>query len=131
MNRPSSLEPSPSLAIAFAPFHGLENIVRIISILSATTMCVAVSVSAAPAMAAHHRHHHGYRHEYRTAQRQDYGCAEARRRSGNNGTVLGAVAGGVLGNQLAGSGSRTTGTLLGAGGGALIGHQIGKSNHPC
>ena len=81
-------------------------------------------------MAAHHRHH-GYRYEHRTAQRQNVNCAEARRESGNSGTVLGAVAGGVIGNQLAGSGSRTTGTLLGAGGGALIGHQIGKSNHPC
>ena len=96
---------------------------RTISLLSAATICAVV---VAPAMAQHR--HHVYRHH---DQRQNVNCAQARRESGNSGTVLGAVAGGVLGSQLAGSGSRTTGALLGAGGGALIGHQIGKSNHPC
>lgn len=62
--------------------------------------------------------------------------AEARRvlvcksvkKSANTGTVIGAVAGGVLGSQLAGHGARTEGTVLGAGVGAVAGHQIAKSN---
>ncbi|MBL8554055.1 MAG: glycine zipper 2TM domain-containing protein [Phenylobacterium sp.] len=50
------------------------------------------------------------------------------KKKANNGTVIGAVAGGVLGNQIAGHGSRTEGTLIGAGVGAVAGHQIAKSN---
>lgn len=49
------------------------------------------------------------------------------RHKSNNGTAIGAVGGGVLGNVIAGSGSRTTGTLVGAGVGAVAGHQIAKS----
>ena len=41
------------------------------------------------------------------------------------GTVIGAVAGGVLGNQVAGSGNRTEGTILGAVIGGVIGSQVG------
>jgi uncharacterized protein YcfJ len=48
------------------------------------------------------------------------------RHKSNNGTAIGAVAGGVLGNVIAGKGSRTGGTILGAGAGAVAGHQIAK-----
>lgn len=46
------------------------------------------------------------------------------RRNANNGTVIGAVGGGLLGNAI---GHNTTGTLIGAGAGAVAGHQIAKS----
>ena len=46
------------------------------------------------------------------------------RRNANNGTVIGAVGGGLLGNAI---GHNTTGTQLGAGAGAVAGHQIAKS----
>lgn len=49
------------------------------------------------------------------------------KKKANTGTVIGAVAGGVLGNQIAGDGARTEGTLLGAGVGAVAGHEIAKS----
>lgn len=49
------------------------------------------------------------------------------KKKANNGTLIGAVAGGVLGNQLAGHGARTEGTVLGAGVGAVAGHEIAKS----
>ena len=44
------------------------------------------------------------------------------------GTVVGAVAGGLLGNALTHGGGRTGGTLIGAGAGAVAGHQIAKHN---
>jgi uncharacterized protein YcfJ len=50
------------------------------------------------------------------------------RHKANNGTAIGAVAGGLLGNVVAGRGSRTGGTLVGAGVGAVAGHQIAKKN---
>lgn len=42
------------------------------------------------------------------------------------GTVIGAVAGGLLGNAVAGHGVKTEGTLLGAGVGGVVGHQVAK-----
>lgn len=42
------------------------------------------------------------------------------------GTVLGGVAGGLLGNVIAGRGDRTEGTLIGAGVGAVIGNQAAR-----
>jgi uncharacterized protein YcfJ len=44
-----------------------------------------------------------------------------------NGTVIGAVAGGLLGNAVAGRGSRTGGTLIGAGLGGVVGHEVAKN----
>jgi hypothetical protein len=43
---------------------------------------------------------------------------------GNTGTIIGAIAGGLLGNSIAGRGDRTLGAVLGAGAGALAGHAI-------
>ena len=43
------------------------------------------------------------------------------------GAAIGAVAGGVIGNRIAGRGNRTLGTLAGAGLGALAGAAIGDS----
>jgi len=46
----------------------------------------------------------------------------------NNGTIIGAVGGGLLGHTVAGHGDKTAGTLIGAGAGAVAGHAIAKSN---
>lgn len=43
------------------------------------------------------------------------------------GALIGAAAGGVLGNRIAGSGNRTAGTLIGAGAGALAGMAAGDA----
>jgi uncharacterized protein YcfJ len=51
-----------------------------------------------------------------------------RRNDGTTGLVIGAVAGGLLGNALGGN---TLGTLLGAGGGALLGQSIDRGNVRC
>ncbi|ACG76888.1 putative outer membrane lipoprotein SlyB precursor [Phenylobacterium zucineum HLK1] len=46
------------------------------------------------------------------------------------GTVVGAVAGGLLGNVVAGRGDRTEGTLLGAAVGGVAGNQLTKCKRP-
>ena len=61
----------------------------------------------------------------RGARNADLGrtCQET---SGTTGLILGAVAGGLLGNVIDGGDKRTLGTLVGAGGGALLGREIEK-----
>lgn len=54
-------------------------------------------------------------------------CKDAKK-AGNKGTVIGAVAGGLLGNAVASRGVKTEGTVLGAGVGAVVGHQVAKKN---
>ena len=61
------------------------------------------------------------------ASAQDDGC----RRDGNGriiGAVVGAGAGGVLGNVIAGRGDKTEGSIIGAIVGAVIGNQVSKSD---
>ena len=50
-----------------------------------------------------------------------------RRDSGLGGAAIGAAAGGLAGNRIAGRGNRTGGTLIGAGVGALAGMVIDKA----
>lgn len=52
--------------------------------------------------------------------------SQARRCTGSTGTIVGAIAGGLLGNAIAGRGDRTLGAVLGAGGGALAGRAVDK-----
>ena len=54
-----------------------------------------------------------------------------RRSDGTTGLIIGAVAGGLLGNALDNGRSSTLGTLIGAGGGALIGRSIDRGNVKC
>ena len=50
---------------------------------------------------------------------------------GTTGTIIGAIAGGLVGNSVAGRGDRTLGTILGGGAGALAGRAIDKSGNRC
>ncbi len=54
-----------------------------------------------------------------------------RRDDGTTGLIIGAVAGGLLGNRIARGGSRTLGTLLGGGIGAIIGREIDRGDLVC
>jgi hypothetical protein len=54
-----------------------------------------------------------------------------RRADGTTGLIVGAVAGGVLGNVIAPGGSGTLGTILGAIGGGLAGQSIDRNNVRC
>jgi len=46
------------------------------------------------------------------------------------GTIVGAIAGGLVGNGVAGRGDRTIGTILGGAVGALAGREIDRSGQP-
>lgn len=55
--------------------------------------------------------------------RRHYGRCRDR---GTGGTILGAIAGGLIGNSVAGYGDRGAGTIVGAGVGALAGRAIDR-----
>lgn len=81
-------------------------------IATAMMAMAGLSVAAAPMVAE-------------AQQRRVLVCEKSKKKV-NNGTVIGAVAGGLLGNTVAGHGARTEGTVLGAGVGAVAGHEIAK-----
>lgn len=74
---------------------------------------------------------------HRTLSENDYiyrdneGRYYCKRDDGTTGTIVGAIAGGVLGNIIAPGGSKTLGTILGAGGGALAGRAIDRNDIRC
>lgn len=82
--------------------------------------------------APHYRARPGYRERRLGRNDRIYrgrdGRYYCRRNDGTTGLVIGAIAGGLLGNALGGD---TLGTLLGAGGGALVGQQIDRGNYRC
>lgn len=104
----------------------------------------ALAVPAAPAQAAGFTavssaaSYYGYDQRYRSDRRYNNRNYRNDRRYYNNqrckdgdgGTVIGAVAGGLLGHQVAGRGDRTLGAVLGAGVGALAGRAIDRSDPP-
>jgi hypothetical protein len=92
--------------------------------LSACALALGAIASLAPDLAAARTHHH-WRHYHR--HYASNGCAAARHRHAVNGTIIGAIGGGLVANGLA-RGDRGPGTLLGAGVGALAGHEIGKNS---
>ncbi len=51
--------------------------------------------------------------------------------NGTGGTIIGAVAGGLLGNEVARRGNKTEGSIIGAAVGALAGRAIDKSDSNC
>ncbi len=55
-------------------------------------------------------------------------CREARHDDRVAGTVVGAIAGGLLGNAVSHGGGRSGGTVIGAVGGAIIGNQLAASS---
>jgi uncharacterized protein YcfJ len=65
---------------------------------------------------------------YRNNYRNDY---QRCNNSGTGGTIIGAVAGGLLGNEVARRGNRTEGSIIGAAVGALAGRAIDKSDSNC
>lgn len=71
-----------------------------------------------------------YAREYRG--RDDYRSYRARQKckDGDGGTIIGAIAGGLLGNTVAGRGDRTLGTIIGGLGGALAGRAIDRGDRP-
>ncbi len=70
---------------------------------------------------------------YAADRRYSRNYQSCRRNSGTTGTILGAIAGGLLGREIGRGGYRnqpsTTGLILGAGAGALAGRAIDKSGN--
>lgn len=64
-----------------------------------------------------------YRNSYNYRARQK--CKD-----GDGGTIVGAIAGGLLGSVIAGRGDKTLGAVLGGAGGALAGRAIDRSDRP-
>jgi len=79
-----------------------------------------------------HRRHERRRVRYEeVVYRGDDGRYYCHRSDGTTGLIVGAVAGGLIGNQLARGKSAALGTILGAGAGALIGQAIEKDTVYC
>lgn len=80
------------------------------------------------------RHYHSGHYRERRLGRNDRiyrggdGRYYCRRSDGTTGLVIGAIAGGLLGNAIGGD---ALSTLLGAGGGAALGHSIDRGNVRC
>lgn len=84
---------------------------------------------------AHGRRDHD-RHYYRTDNgirywRDERGHYRCHRSDGTTGTLIGGVAGALVGRSIDTEGDRTTGTVLGAAAGALVGHSIDKNSARC
>lgn len=110
---------------------------------------VAATMFTAPALAhpPSHAPAHGWRAKQAYAQsyqapryyydgnRAYYGGrafdGACRKDSNTGGTILGALAGGVAGNVIAGRGDKTLGTVAGAGIGGLIGRELDKRKYSC
>lgn len=109
------------------------------------------ALAATPAAAREYRHGNTYRgYDYRGGDYRHYAGRNDRhynqrnykqarnyrgndyryrcRDNGTGGTIIGGVAGGLLGNEIAGYGDKTTGAILGAAVGALAGRAIDKSD---
>jgi uncharacterized protein YcfJ len=73
-------------------------------------------------------YHDGYN---RSTYRGDRGYrARQKCNDGDGGTIIGAIAGGLLGRSIDSRGDRALGTILGAGAGALAGRAIDRSDRP-
>jgi uncharacterized protein YcfJ len=105
---------------------------------AALAMGATILVPATPAAAQ--RGYYGDRYDRgdryargnRGYYRESYQNYRARQKcnDGDGGTIVGAIAGGLLGHTVAGRGDRTLGAVLGAGAGALAGRAIDRSDRP-
>lgn len=108
---------------------------------AALAMTATTVIPAAPAM-AQSRYDRSYRdngynrgnYDNRIYRGQDRNYrnyrANQKCKDGDGGTIVGAIAGGLLGNTVAGRGDKTLGTIIGGLGGALAGRAIDRSDRP-
>ncbi len=101
---------------------------------AALAMSATAVIPAAPAMAQRggyygDRYDRGYDRRGYDDRRYDRRNDRQRCSNGDGGTVIGAIAGGLLGNTVAGRGDKLLGTVVGAGGGALAGRAIDRSGN--
>jgi uncharacterized protein YcfJ len=68
-----------------------------------------------------------YRQDRRYYNQRNYRQCD----NGTGGTIIGAIAGGLAGHEIAGRGDRTVGTIIGGAVGAIAGRAIDKGNDGC
>lgn len=103
----------------------------------ATLAAVTAPVAASTQYYGGDRDSHAYRQAYRDGYNRDarsydrgnYRYRNRRCNDGTTGTIVGAIAGGLLGRSIDNRGDRSLGTLLGAGGGALAGRAIERDGN--
>ena len=104
--------------------------------ITLTAAALATAAAAlAPGAAVAQRYRHDYHHSYDRGTRYHYRDPRHPGRGDprcNNlgGTVIGAIAGGLLGRTIDTRGDRTVGTLGGALAGGLAGREIARSDNP-
>ncbi len=98
-------------------------------ILSAA-LAFATIAGGLATMPAEARHRDG---GYYERDDRDYYRSSRRCDRGTGGTIIGAVAGGLAGREIARRGNRTEGAIIGAAVGAIAGRAIdkGDSRRPC
>ncbi|WP_294301718.1 glycine zipper 2TM domain-containing protein [uncultured Sphingomonas sp.] len=113
-----------------------------LTLAGAAFATLAGGVAATPAMAQRYDRGYGYDRGYNDGYGYDRGYRNYRGydrryvnrqnpcKDGDGGTVIGAIAGGLAGNALAGRGDRTLGAILGGALGAVAGRAIDKSDPP-
>lgn len=79
------------------------------------------------------RYHRSDRRDYRNDRRYYQNDRRNYRQcdNGTGGTIIGAIAGGLAGHEIAGRGDRTVGTIIGGAVGAIAGRAIDKGNDGC
>ena len=99
---------------------------KIAPITAALAGVIAIGSVASPVMAQDYR---GYGGGYGPAPDAGYACQQTKHQDQTTGGVIGALAGAVIGSNLAAhGGGRTGGALLGAAAGAAVGSNIGVSS---
>lgn len=98
-------------------------------ILPAMVMATVMASAVAPTTAsAHDRGRDGWK-KHRHYDRGNHYGYRCKRDNGTGGLVIGAIAGGLLGNEVARD--KTAGTIIGGGVGALAGRAIDRSDSRC
>jgi uncharacterized protein YcfJ len=93
-------------------------------LITAAALVSALAIASTPAL-ARTQYESYVGKDGRTYCRQTRGSA-------TTATIVGGVAGGLLGNVIAGHGNRTAGTLIGAAAGAGAGHAVARrKQHSC
>lgn len=82
------------------------------------------------------RNNGNYRRDTRWTGQGNYrwgpdGRIECRRNDGTTGLIVGALAGGTLGNVVAGHGDKLLGSIIGGSLGAILGKEVSKGNVRC
>jgi outer membrane lipoprotein SlyB len=122
--------------------HGVSKMTHLKKSIGALVLATTAvtGFSAAPAMAREHYNDGYYSRDDRQASydrraerayRNNNYRNNARCDKGTGGTIIGAVAGGLLGNEVARRGNKTEGSIIGAAVGALAGRAIDKADNNC